>query len=103
MEQGYALGDHDRAKTLTRGSSHQDAIAGNQLDVRGRPYKDGIAAVLQEEQMINAARIANSRFKRDGNNLAGFGIRQGVNGVQSGERGGRRYSGSHGTSKNQRE
>jgi hypothetical protein len=82
IEQRDAISNDQRTKTLTRRPAHQNAISGRQTGGRGRPYKDGSVAVLNEKQVLIAAEVANRRLECHRESLARLSVAEGMNGAQ---------------------
>src|ERR1035441_1181342 len=102
-EQGDIVADHDGAKAHLRRSPNQDAIAGKQLDRGGGEYKNGLVALLHEQEIVMARKVCNRSLKGGGQRLVGLGIAEGGNLAQRGQCGGRGCPGSRGPAENDRD
>ena len=103
VEQGDVAGHHGGAKPPFRGSSHQDAISGNQPGICCGPDKDGHAVVLDDQILIVPAEVGNRGFKGDRKRPAGLLIREGVNGAQRSQGSRCGCAGSRGPAENHHE
>ena len=64
-EQGHAIADHNGAKARLYGSLDEDAIARNQLGVRGGEHKNGNVAVLHKQEFFIAREVGYRGLERD--------------------------------------
>ena len=103
MEHDDLAGDHNGAEAVLRLSPDEDAVAGGQLILSAGRDVNALVPILDKERGFTCTPVSHSGLEGHGKLPGGFGMGEGVSGMQGGQRGGRAGPDGRGASEKKRD